>query len=171
MTDVKLWKGGLPYGPQVKRLEDKYPAPDEEATILHEELETIIGETRGTQRYYGIVNSWRKKLFNELGIDSAWVPGDGVKILTPDEHLHHGEKDTSSGRRKTKRGMKRTAATPRDRLNEIGKQRYDNDMIANAKLAAAMQEHNKLTAIELAPVKSLPRPKLVEKKQDETTPR
>jgi len=164
MIDTKFWKGGLPYGPQVKKLEDAYPAPDEDKIIGHEELEKLTGETKGTPRYYGIVNSWRKRLFNELGIDSAWISGEGVKILPPAERLHASESDFNRGLRKTKRAVRRLAATPRERLDEIGQQRYDHSAIVMAKMKGEAELAQKQLAVDLAPVKSLPRPKLADKK-------
>jgi hypothetical protein len=164
MGEAKLWKGGLPYGPQVRKLEELYPKPEEDLMLIHEQIEKIIGEPKGTQRYYGIVDSWRKKLFNELGIDSAWLPGQGLKILQPSERLHASESDFKFGLRKTKRAVKRLAATPRDRLDAIGQQRYDHAAIVMAKIKGEADMAQKQLAIDLAPVKSLPRPTLVDKK-------
>jgi hypothetical protein len=164
MSDLKLWKGGLPYGPQVKKLEDAYAAPEEDSLISHEELQKLTGEPKASQRYYGIVNSWRKRLFNELGIDSAWIPGEGVKILPPADRLHASEVDFKHGLRKTKRAVRRLAATPRDRLDDMGQKRYDHAAVVMAKLKGEADLAQKQLAIDLAPVKSLPRPKLVDKK-------
>jgi len=161
MGDIKLWKNGLPYGPQVKKMEEAFPSPEENKLLLHEDLEKLIGEKRGSQRYYGVINSWRKKIFNELGIDTAWMPGDGVKILPPEERLHASEFDFRIGLRKTKRAIRRLAATPRDRLDEIGQRRYDHASIIMAKIKGEADRAQKQLAIDLAPVKSLPKPKLV----------
>lgn len=155
---ARVFRGGVPYGPQVRDLEAAFPRPEEDSLILHERLEEIIREAPGTQRYYGVVNSWRSKLFNELGIDTDWIQGEGLKILTPADRLSTGERNFKSKWRGVKRAIRRTAATPRERLNEIGQQRYDHNLMAMAKLKAAGDLTQKQIAIDLAPVKSLPRP-------------
>lgn len=161
MDELKSWKGGLPYGPQVRKLEDNYPVPEENRIISHNELSEIIGENHGTKRYYGVINSWRKTLLNELGIDTAWLPSEGLKILDPSDRLHHSEADFKSSLRKAKRSVRRLAATPRDRLDDIGKRRYDHAAIVMAKIKLEAEHAQKQLAIDLAPVKSLPKPKLV----------
>jgi hypothetical protein len=161
MSEAKLWKGGLPYGPQVKKLEEAYPRPEEDSVISHEDFVALVSETKGTQRYYGVINSWRKKLFNELGIDTAWLPGDGIKILPPADRLKVSEGDFKTGLRKAKRAVRRLAATPRERLDDIGRKRYDHTAIVMAKVSSVADEARKQLAIDLAPVKSLPRPQLV----------
>ena len=162
---VQIWKGGLPYGPQVQRLRDSFPNPEEEKLFSHNEFEALLGEVRGSQRYYGIINSWRKYLINTLGIDSDWNPGEGLLILPPAKRLECGERDTKRGIRRVKRGIRRTAATPRDRLDEIGKARYDHAAMAYAKMIPALDEGRKALAVDIAPVKSLPKPKLVQDKK------
>jgi len=161
MKQSQLWKRGVPYGPQVRRLEEAYPKPDENLMLTHEELEKLTGEQRGTPRYYRVVNSWRKKLFNELGIDSSWIWGEGIKILEPADRLHASETDFKTGLRKAKRAIRRLAATPRDRLDAIGQQRYDHVSIVMAKMRAEADQAQRQLAVDLAPVKSLPKPRLV----------
>jgi hypothetical protein len=145
----------------VKKLEEAFPKPDEDLLITHEELQALIGEEKGSQRYYGVINSWRKKLFNELGIDTAWDPGEGVKILAPADRLHASEHGFKQHLRATKRDSRRLAATPRERLNDVGQQRYDHVSIVMAKIKGAIDTTQKQLAVELAPVKSLPKPKIV----------
>ena len=164
MSEAKIWKSGLPYEPQSQKLKDAYPLPEEGMLISHDDLEKLVNEKVQTQRYYGICNSWRRYLFNSLGIDTAWIPGDGIKVLSPAERLKAGETDYHVGARKTKRGVRRTAATPRDRLDTIGQQRFDHDMIVMSRTVASLNQDRKELAVELAPVKSLPRPKIVDKK-------
>lgn len=164
MTESQLWKGGLPYSPQVRKLEDLYPKPEEDTLFTHEDLERVIAEKHGTQRYYGVINSWRKKLFNELGIDSSWIPAQGLRILSPADRLHVSESDFKTGLRRTKKAIRRLAATPRDRLDAVGQQRYDHASIVMAKIKGEANSAQKQLAIDLAPVRSLPKPKLVDKK-------
>jgi len=154
---TRYWLSGIPYGPQVNKLKDKYPKPEEDMLISHDELEGIINEKRDRQRYTGIITSWRKYLLNSLGIDSEWMRGEGLKILNPADRLNVGENNFKQGIRKTRRAFRRTALVPRDRLNDEGRQRFDHHMIIMAKLGTAAIEARKGLAVELAPVKSLPK--------------
>lgn len=154
---AKPYFGGIPYGPQVNRLKDKFPKPEEGTVFTHGELEGIISEPIGTQRYYGVVNSWRTYLLHDLGIDSAWLPGEGLKILNPAERLKVGEDQFRQGLRKTRRAFRRTAIIPRERLDDLGRQRFDHQMKVMAKLSTAAVEAGRGLAIDLAPVKSLPK--------------
>jgi hypothetical protein len=86
---MSVFKGGLPYGPEVKRLREMYPVPKltEGLRIPHEQLEGILNEKRSTGRYYGVINSWITRERNENGIFICWEPSKGLKILNPAEIL------------------------------------------------------------------------------------
>lgn len=157
---ARYWLAGIPYGPQVEKIKRQYPKPEEGLILSHDDLETLINEKKGTKRYYGIINSWRKYLLNDLGIDTNWIQGKGLKVINPAERLKVGEDNFRQGLRKTRRAFKRTAIVPRDRLDEIGKQRYDHQIKIMAKIATAAIDAKKELAIELAPVRSLPKASL-----------
>lgn len=152
---------GIPYGPDVRKLEETYPNPEEDQIIKHEDFEKIIRTEQKTARFYGVINAWRRRLRADRNIDSEWVQGVGVKILNPAERLKVSESNIKQGIRHTGRAFRRLAITPRDRLDGIGQQRYDHQLQAVAKLTTAGRETLKEIAIDLAPVKSLPKPKLV----------
>lgn len=152
---------GIPYGPDVRKLEESYPSPEEDAILRHNELETLLKIEQKTQRYYGVINTWRRNLRRERNIDSEWVHGVGLKILNPADRLKESERNIKQGIRHTGRAFKRLAITPRERLDSIGQARYDHALQVASKLTTAGREAGRELAIDLAPVKSLPKPKLV----------
>lgn len=152
---------GIPYGPDIRKLEEAYPNPEEDQIIKSGDFETIIRVPQKTSRFYGVINAWRRRLRAERNIDSEWVQGVGVKILNPADRLKVSEGNIKHGIRKTSRAYRRLAITPRERLDGVGQQRYDHQMQVAAKLVQAGRDANKELAIDLAPVKSLPKPKLV----------
>lgn len=152
---------GIPYGPDIRKLEEAYPNPEEDQVFTHKELEALLRIEQKSQRYYGVINSWRRRLRNERNIDSEWVHGVGVKILNPADRLKVSEGNIKQGIRHTGRAFRRLAITPRERLDAVGQQRYDHQLQVGAKLTAAMNDAKKELAIDLAPVRSLPKPKLV----------
>lgn len=152
---------GIPYGPDIRKLEEAFPNPQEDQVIKSEEFESIIKTPQKTGRFYGVINAWRRRLRAERNIDSEWVQGVGVKILNPADRLKVSETNIKQGIRKTGRAFRRLAITPRDRLDAVGQQRYDHQLQVGVKLTAAGREAKKELAIDIAPVRSLPKPKLV----------
>lgn len=152
---------GIPYGPDVRKIEEAYPNPEEDQVIKSEEFETLIRVPQKTPRFYGVINAWRRRLRADRNIDSEWVQGVGVKILNPADRLKVSESNIKQGIRRTGRAFRRLAITPRERLDAVGQQRYDHQLQVGAKLTAAGREAQKELAVDLAPVRSLPKPKLV----------
>jgi len=152
---------GIPYGPDVRKLEEAFPTPDEDQVIRHSEFEALIKIPAKTNRYYGVVNAWRRRLRNDRNIDSEWIHGIGLKFLNPADRLKESERNIKQGIRHTGRAFRRLAIVPRERLDGIGQARYDHAMGVAAKLSQAGRDAKKELAIDLAPVKSLPKPKLV----------
>lgn len=152
---------GIPYGPDVLKLEEKFPTPQEDQIIRHAEFEALLRIEPKTSRYYGVVNMWRRRLRNERNIDSEWIHGIGLKILNPADRLKESERNVKQGIRHTGRAFRRLAIVPRERLDNIGQQRYDHALQTAAKLTQAGKDAQRELAIDLAPVKSLPKPKLV----------
>jgi hypothetical protein len=152
---------GIPYGPDVRKLEEAFPNPEEDQIIKSEEFEKIIRVEQKTARFYGVINAWRRRLRTDRNIDSEWVHGVGVKILNPADRLKVSEVNIKQGIRRTGRAFRRLAITPRERLDAVGQQRYDHQLQVGAKLIQAGRDAKKELAIDLAPVRSLPKPKLV----------
>lgn len=152
---------GIPYGPDIRKLEEVYPNPEEDQILNHKDLEALLQLGQKTQRYYGVINAWRRRLRNDRNIDSEWVHGVGLKFLNPADRLKESERNIKQGIRHTGRGVRRLAITPRDRLDTIGQARYDHALLVASKLTQAGRDAKRELAIDLAPVKSLPKPKLV----------
>lgn len=161
MTKLPQVVNGIPYGPDIRKLEESYPSPEEDQVFPHDELETLLKIPQKTQRYYGVINTWRRRLRTERNIDSEWIHGIGLKILNPADRLKESERNVKQGIRHTGRGFRRLAIVPRDRLDAIGQARYDHALQVASKLITAGREARKELAVDLAPVKSLPKPKLV----------
>lgn len=163
MSEASVFKGGLPYGPEIRRLNEAFPVPElqEGRFLSHEILEVNLQLKRGLQRYYGIINSWISRQRNENGIHIAWEPGRGLKVLKPDELLASTETKIRSKGRQLGRAVNHLKWVDRSRLDETGQRRLDNDLLVSTRLRQALDQSRKELAVELSPVKSLPKPKLV----------
>ena len=162
MKQSAVFTGGVPYKVDVKRLAEALPVAEltEGRMIPHELLEGILNLERGSQRYYGVINSWITTTKNETGIFMVWRPGDGVEVLPPSSVLQHAETRTRQKIRQTGKAIKTFAWVQRERLDDTGKARLDHQMrIANA-LKTAIDGAKRELACELSPVLSLPKRKV-----------
>lgn len=162
MSDSMVFRGGLPFAPDVKRLEEAFPVDSlaEGRIIGHERLETIVQAKRGTGRYYGVINSWIHRLRNVNGVFVVWQQGDGIKVLNPAEILDHAELRTRQKIRQTGRAVKTFAWVDRTRLDETGQRRLDHQMRIVGAMKDSLDQAKRQLAVELAPVHSLPKRKI-----------
>lgn len=164
MTATKLFTGGIPYGPDVKRIVEALPVPSltEGTVITHEQLEEILGYKRGTSRYYGVINSWIGRQKNENSIFMRWEAATGIKVLDPAGLLNHGETKTRQKATQILRALNIFAWVDRNRLDANGQRRLDHQILVATKLRDAATSAKKELAVEIAPIKSLPKRQLPE---------
>lgn len=155
----KIFRGGLPYGPELKRLNEAFPSLELGQTITHTEMSDVLELDRNGPRYSAIVRAWRKSLLRNCDIDCEPVPGVGIRVMTPAERQEF-RRGRWRGRSRLVDRERRTYATiPVAQLTEAQKARFDNDMHAMNKIAEAQKDVRKLLTVN--PVQSLPKPKLV----------
>lgn len=159
MDSALIFKGWIPYGPDVKRLAEAFPVPEltEGLVITHTKMESILEVKRSTSRYYGVVNAWISKQKHDNGIIIIWQSSIGLKVLNPAEVLEHAETRTKQKSKQLGRAVKLFGWVDRKRLDETGQKRLDHQMVVSAKLAQAVACSQKELAVELSPIKSLPK--------------
>jgi hypothetical protein len=163
MAESVIFNGGMPYGPDVNRLKETFPVTKlTEGTIIrHEELEAVVRQQRGSQRYYGVINSWMSQQKNANGIFMVWEPATGIKVLNPAEILSHAETKTRQKIKQTGKAIRTFGWVDRNRLDETGQKRLDHQMrVANA-IKQSIESARRELSVDIAPVKSLPKPQLV----------
>lgn len=148
---------GRPYGPDLDRLDEAFPSPKEGDIIQSQEIAEVIGEDRSSNRYKGVVTAWRKRLRRERNIDTDAVVGVGIKVLPPADRLRCSERDYTRGVRQQLRSEARLMSVPRERLDEKGQHRYDHARSVLAKTRDAVLSARRELAVDIAPVKSLPK--------------
>lgn len=158
-----IFRGGLPYAPDVNRLIEAFPVAQlaEGRLIKHGDIEVVIQSTRGSGRYYGVVNSWIGKMIAEHGIVIVWSVTEGVSVLDPTCTLNHAESRFRQKAKQIIKAVKRFAWVDRSRLNEQGQARLDHESRLARKLCEAADQALRDSAVELAPVVSLPKRKLI----------
>jgi hypothetical protein len=159
----RVFRGGVPYAVDVKRLLEAFPVPllTEGLVIGHAQLQELIGAPKGGQRYYGVVNSWIAQMKSSNGIFIIWEPAIGLKVLGPAEILTFAETKTRQKIRQTGRAIGTLRWVDRGRLDAMGQRRFDHERRATGILLDALQAARKDLAVDLAPIASLPKPKLI----------
>lgn len=159
----RTFHGGVPYSVDVRRLTEALPATllTEGREINHSQLEGVVNSPKGSQRYYGVLNSWIGQMKHSHGIFIVWQPGLGIKVLTPAAILDHAEVKTRQKMRQTGRAVNIYGWVDRGRLNTLGQQKFDHQKRVLAAFGDAMQNARKEMSITVAPIESLPRPKLL----------
>ena len=153
--------GGVPYALDVRRLSEAFNGDDltEGRMISHQEIEAVLGESKGTRRYYSVVNSWIRKQRHEHARVLTWQPGVGLTVLTPSGVLGHAELRTRHKARQLGGAVKLFRWVDRARLDEAEKPRLDFQIQYSARMAAAVAaEASKMEFASMpASITSLPR--------------
>lgn len=159
----KTFNGGVPYSVDTRRLTETFPVPSlvEGRVLTHAQLEEVVNAPRRSQRYYGVVNSWIAQMKTANGIYIIWKPSVGIEVLDPASLLTHAEVKTRQKIRQTGRAVNIYGWVDRGRLDSLGQQRFDHDKRVLAALNDAMSAAKKDLAVALAPIQSLPKPKLI----------
>lgn len=164
MSDGVVFKGGLPYGPDVRLLSEEFPVAElkEGLIIPHERIEKAVRQKRGTSRYYGVVNSWIHKQKDEQGIFIVWEQQQGLRVLDPASLLAHAERKTREKVTGLVRAVRIFGWVDRNRLDETGQRRLDHQARVASVIREAVESGKKQLAVELSPIKSLPKLRLKE---------
>lgn len=154
-----IFRGGLPYGPEMHRLDDAFPlsALNEGRIVKHAELEGVLGVKRGSARYYGVIHAWMARQRNNNNVFLAWEPTIGLKVLDPGQVLDFAEGRTRQKIRQVGRAIRTFGYVDRARLDKTGQARLDHQLMVTGRIKTAMDSAKKELAVELAPVKSLPK--------------
>lgn len=158
MKQAKPFFGGIPTGPDVKKLMDAYgvPAP---GLVSHEALEGILTLDRDASRYRTIVHAWRSRLLRENNVASIAVPGEGIRFLTEPERVEQGRRLLGLSARQVGRVHRWSVMVDVTKLDEVTRRRHDHTLRATAAMAmTASATMKELTSALKTPVAQLPRP-------------
>jgi hypothetical protein len=134
---------GVPVEPDVKRLIDAFPpellAPG--ATIGYADVERIINQDRGSNRFYRITKVWREKmkLDHSVIIKPPDVPDNTFRVLKEGEKVDYSANVFRSAIRKTKKSLDICVHTDVKQLQENELRTYNFLMTRNSKIIASAQ--------------------------------
>lgn len=160
MNKPVVFLNGLPYGPDLRKLNEVFPVSKltEGTIITYDELQQACGYQYGSSRFYALIKSWMGHQRDENRIFMIFESKTGVKVLDPAQIMEHGERRVRQKITQTGRAVRIFSWVDRDRLDDVGKRRLDHQARVVSLLKDSLDTAKKQLAIELAPVKSLPRP-------------
>ena len=128
-ANAKLFFGGLPTGPDVRKLEELYGIPPEGTLIAYDEIVGVLKlPTWRCARFKIVLDTWRRKLARESNVDTACDPGKGLRVLTEPERIVETKSDFRMATRKTRKSARRAHMIRVERL-EVPAQRAEAELI------------------------------------------
>lgn len=120
----KLFLGGIPTGPDVKKLRDSIGELTEGRDIPHDEVQAILGIDPRASRYRSVTTAWRREMLNEQNIEIAAVPSVGFRVLPQAERLTTNIKGFKQGTRKQGKSVRRIVQIETEKLSEAEQQKH-----------------------------------------------
>lgn len=114
----KLFLGGVPTAPDVKKLREAFPQIDEGTDFTHEQIEAVIGLSPKSTRYRCVTLAWRKEMLNGHNVEIVAVPTIGFRALTGPERLDTNVKGFKNGARKQGKHIHRVGMVRAETLSE-----------------------------------------------------
>jgi len=151
--------GGIPTGPDVKKLEQKYGSP-EPGIIRHEDIEAVISEQRNSARYRCVVGAWRSRLLREDNIATKAEPAIGIRILTEQERVDEAQRHLGLSARRVLRDHRWAMMIDASKLDELSLRKRDHLIRASAAMAESAATNVKALAAVLKAPAQLPRAKV-----------
>lgn len=141
--------GGMPTDAEVRMLRDRFGVPEEGTPMPYNEIAQTIRQTERSNRYYTVVNAWRRFLRREHNVILR-AGGGCFRAMSPSQRVDHSGDRVKSGLRTIRRAEQVLIGTDRARLTDEEKRRADHtQLIASALTHAARVESQK-------PVPALP---------------
>ncbi len=164
--DSSIFRGGVPYAPDRARLDIAFPSLRPGDRISYDDIGEVIKSRWPSDRFWGVVDSWRNHLERDRDLHVACDPGTALLVLTAEQATdHHLSRYKSHGR-----GIGRSARSlmrvDRNQIqDEATKHRLDHARFITARTAAVYLADRKELAKEWSAPASLPKPRLVEPKE------
>ena len=118
-TKNLLFFGGIPLAPDVKKLEEAFGVPEEDLHISWDEMETVLGMERKSNRFKSVWAAWSKQLFAEHNVVMKSIGnGQGVKALIPDDRIKLSVNWLEQSAKRIRRAIKVADQTDDHRLSD-----------------------------------------------------
>jgi hypothetical protein len=141
----KIHFGGMPTGPDVRKLCDAFADLKVGATILYSDVSAVIGVPYPSNRWNSVVDAWRKHLLGqETNLDLARIAGTHLLVLSAPQRVDKGSENVRRRVRAIRRDANRVANVPTAELDDISKRRRDHVLQRAAILLDADRDGKKV---------------------------
>lgn len=114
---AKIYNGGVPYAPDLKRLTDAFGVPEPGTLVTYEEMRAALDREVEESRFRGLVAAWRNSLEREHNVLFDAVPNVGLQALDGTGRVRHVQSKFRRGARAIRKATIRAAATDRGSLS------------------------------------------------------
>lgn len=137
----QLYFGKMSTDPDLRKLREKYPEDElqQGQIIPYREVESLLGEQKGSARFSNITNRWRKLVKRETLEQIETEPGVGFKVLTDEEKVDYAQKQREKSRRSVLRGAKTIVKVNPKKLHEQAKRLYTHECLQYAAIKGVHQ--------------------------------
>ena len=115
---TNLFFGGVPTGPDVRRLREAFPDDDmpEGRVISYDEVEEVLGRERGSSRFETVTSIWRRVFERDTGRILHRVRQEGFKVIVDREKVQLAAQKISTAGRLSRRAVVVGSAVDRKNL-------------------------------------------------------
>lgn len=157
MTESKLFFGGVPTAPDVRKMIDVVLALAPGHTVTYEALSAQIEVSEESSRFQTVLRACRRELEQAHNVATEAVRGVGIRRLPEDERAAQGAKTFRGGVRRVKRSVEQVSAIKTELLDENQRAMATHVRRVVAAAYTGLQESRVELAAALKPPKTLPR--------------
>lgn len=141
MEQGKVFRGGVPTAPDVRKLREMFPDKDLNVgdVLAYDDIAEVVGCAYGTSRFKSITDRWRKLVENESGKIIGVSKGVGFAVLSDSQKLEVSHQKLRTAVRSAGRSLTVAMHIDRSNLTDDERLRLDHQNRINASLLAAAQ--------------------------------
>lgn len=148
-----IYVGGVPYAPDVRKLDAHYGRPQIGDRYPYTDVEAILDLPRKSCRFLGITRAWRKNGYKLYNLVINCEPNQGFVVLDDSERLGHGVSVFKQGMRKLHNTHDITRGCDDTKLDEQERGRKDHLVrVSRQMIIMERAEARKLPAPTVAPI-------------------
>lgn len=149
---MSAYYGGVPYDPDVRKLQERFGVPEVGEIIRYEALAKVVDAEPGTGRFRGVVDAWLRRLLREHNVEAKTLRGVGFEFMTPNERVDEGARRSRLNARQLGRITRKVGMVPSSELDPLHLQIQDHILLANQRVLleanARDRKRAQLTGVE-----------------------
>lgn len=157
MSTARVFTGGVPTAPDVKRLIEKFGSPEPETVIGYDAIATVIGAAYGSHRFTSVMTAWKATLLREHNVELGHIDGEAVVALTNEQRTEAAQKRFRQGGRQIGRSHRRALMIRAEECDPITRHKLEHIRRVTGIATQAVAEQSRDLANALKAPEQLPR--------------